>query len=429
MIDRSPSLYLASGEAKVSSLSKEIVAIAREFSFPACAKRDHHRNLRGRKRKLLIRRYEKRCALCGRLESPSIRLQLHHIGPWSEGGPSDENNLIPLCSDTCHPFADLGVWTRSYLWELSNAPAAFLPWKCASPVTEEGFREQLLHIRNSSSPWQKRIEHLLLLWGRLSRSHHMLIHRRVELWARIAWDISAILTTYGPAGDSVLWRQRNLRVPLNRFIGINLGCKARAAVNRILSNMNPFVERELHFGISHSIGVHLRSVGYHQKALADFTHNCRELLTYPEHAIPDPSWRAYLLTAHCTDLVRAHPFNGVSSRSKRSQQLAEKAVRWVADGDSEHSYLDTRLREIEVQIYSDNCHSGLKHLAQIWDSLDYAEPILKVIGLKLRLVALLRVDALKDAENAYREAKVLAEKEQLADQVRKLDSLWAGLRG
>ncbi len=44
-----------------------------------------------------------RCSACGR----AGRLELHHVVPWSAGGPDTPENLTPLCRP-CH-FAEHGV--------------------------------------------------------------------------------------------------------------------------------------------------------------------------------------------------------------------------------------------------------------------------------------------------------------------------------
>lgn len=51
----------------------------------------------------VLKRDRLRCRLCGR--SPNdyvdVELHLHHVVPWGEGGLTEEDNLIAICS-TCH---------------------------------------------------------------------------------------------------------------------------------------------------------------------------------------------------------------------------------------------------------------------------------------------------------------------------------------
>jgi hypothetical protein len=55
----------------------------------------------------IIKRDEFKCKMCGR--SPKnyvdIELHVHHILPWGQGGITEEDNLITLCS-TCHEGLD-----------------------------------------------------------------------------------------------------------------------------------------------------------------------------------------------------------------------------------------------------------------------------------------------------------------------------------
>lgn len=51
----------------------------------------------------ILDRDKRRCKICGNRpdNNEHVELHLHHIIPYSEGGLTDENNLITLCH-TCH---------------------------------------------------------------------------------------------------------------------------------------------------------------------------------------------------------------------------------------------------------------------------------------------------------------------------------------
>lgn len=56
-----------------------------------------------------------RCRICGVSESDNIhvRLEVHHIKPWEEGGLSDPENLITLCN-LCH--SGIAIVDREFLY-------------------------------------------------------------------------------------------------------------------------------------------------------------------------------------------------------------------------------------------------------------------------------------------------------------------------
>jgi len=64
----------------------------------------------------IFRRDNFRCRICGVCENDNIhvRLEVHHIKPWEEGGLSDPENLITLCS-LCH--SGINVVDREYLYK------------------------------------------------------------------------------------------------------------------------------------------------------------------------------------------------------------------------------------------------------------------------------------------------------------------------
>ena len=51
----------------------------------------------------ILKRDNYRCRICGRRpdDNVDIELHVHHVRPWGEGGLTEEENLITLCS-TCH---------------------------------------------------------------------------------------------------------------------------------------------------------------------------------------------------------------------------------------------------------------------------------------------------------------------------------------
>lgn len=57
-----------------------------------------------------------RCRICGVSEEDNIhvRLEVHHIKPWEEGGLSDPENLITLCS-LCH--SGIAMVNREFLYK------------------------------------------------------------------------------------------------------------------------------------------------------------------------------------------------------------------------------------------------------------------------------------------------------------------------
>jgi hypothetical protein len=56
-----------------------------------------------KKRMRILKRDGYRCRICGRRATDyvDIKLHVHHIRPWTEGGLTEDANLITLCH-TCH---------------------------------------------------------------------------------------------------------------------------------------------------------------------------------------------------------------------------------------------------------------------------------------------------------------------------------------
>jgi len=70
---------------------------------------------RPRLRMEILKRDDFRCRICGRRadDHSDIELHVHHIRPWADGGLTEVQNLITLCS-TCHhglnPHGDKGLF-------------------------------------------------------------------------------------------------------------------------------------------------------------------------------------------------------------------------------------------------------------------------------------------------------------------------------
>jgi hypothetical protein len=57
---------------------------------------------------MILKRDNYQCRICGASPDDSlhVRIEVHHIRPWSEGGISLPDNLITLCKE-CHEGAKL----------------------------------------------------------------------------------------------------------------------------------------------------------------------------------------------------------------------------------------------------------------------------------------------------------------------------------
>lgn len=117
---------------------------------------------KGELRMQIFNRDNYRCKICGSSENDSVhvRLEVHHIKPWSEGGLTFSDNLIALCS-SCHlgasqinrdmlynkiglsfPKAEYEIYGENRLWnEIQNISARYL--KSNSVI---------LRAKNSSKP-------------------------------------------------------------------------------------------------------------------------------------------------------------------------------------------------------------------------------------------------------------------------------------
>ena len=73
-------------------------------SLPQSAK---NRAPNAKLRMQVLKRDDYRCRICGRRASDytDIELHVHHIRPWSFGGPTQPDNLLTLCN-TCHRGLD-----------------------------------------------------------------------------------------------------------------------------------------------------------------------------------------------------------------------------------------------------------------------------------------------------------------------------------
>lgn len=75
--------------------------------FDPDAREVRHRRPRPRQKALILKRDEDRCQVCHRQSSNDgdIRLELHHIRPFSMGGLTIDENLITVCNE-CHNSFD-----------------------------------------------------------------------------------------------------------------------------------------------------------------------------------------------------------------------------------------------------------------------------------------------------------------------------------
>jgi hypothetical protein len=67
-----------------------------------------------RKQRRALRALYRTCAF-GECDVPFDRCEIHHIVPWEQGGPTDLQNLIPICSRHHHIVHDFG-------WQLDLSP-------------------------------------------------------------------------------------------------------------------------------------------------------------------------------------------------------------------------------------------------------------------------------------------------------------------
>jgi hypothetical protein len=60
-----------------------------------------------KRRMAVLNRDGRRCKICGRRpdDHEDLELRVHHVRPWSEGGLTEEQNLVTLCH-TCHNGLD-----------------------------------------------------------------------------------------------------------------------------------------------------------------------------------------------------------------------------------------------------------------------------------------------------------------------------------
>ena len=73
------------------------------LSYETLTKKDKQRYARGNYRMEIFQRDNHKCKICGTCpdDNVHVKLEIHHIKPWEEGGFSTPENLITLCS-TCH---------------------------------------------------------------------------------------------------------------------------------------------------------------------------------------------------------------------------------------------------------------------------------------------------------------------------------------
>ena len=85
------------------------------ISYDSLNKPYTKRYARGVLRMEVFKRDSFRCRICGKSEddNPDVRLEVHHIQPWSEGGLTYPGNLITLCLN-CHD--GISIVDRQFLY-------------------------------------------------------------------------------------------------------------------------------------------------------------------------------------------------------------------------------------------------------------------------------------------------------------------------
>lgn len=96
------------------------------IDFSSLENKNKQRYARGDLRMLILDRDKYQCRICGASpdDNVHIRLEVHHIRPWSEGGISLPDNLITLCI-SCHEGAamiDRNVLYNKIGLRFSNLP-------------------------------------------------------------------------------------------------------------------------------------------------------------------------------------------------------------------------------------------------------------------------------------------------------------------
>lgn len=423
-----PSLWIAARERPLRRLVNSVGTPLDELALESCllpttATRDRLRQVNDRARSRIIRRHNNQCAICRGKQSS---LDVHHIFHHACGGKTEEDNLIPLC-EVCHNFAHLGVWPTTFLQELVANPGTNRAAVADSARNEDQIRAMLHDTVHGRCEWQQRVRRLLDLWDWSARLRPPALVRQLELTARIQWELSNVLTTYGPSGENVPFR--NMETPLNRLIGLGLAERG-LKIASFLEREHKHLGRDLRTGIIHSLCVHHRSSGRHGMALTKFRRWCREL-EQPEQAkrlIKDSAWRAYLLSAYGLDLVRQGRFCDNTHTAKRGMEILDKCVSWVRNGGDRHAYVDAVLRQAESRIYAGRTDEGLRLLDQE-DALIKADardvPIICSVHHKLLMVGLARNGEIRAAERAFAIAMAAARGNSLSDQERKLQRLHA----
>ena len=394
-----------------------------QFCLP-CWHADRRRVYRGRIRERILNHFQHRCAICNRhVSNLNHWLEIHHIWPHYSGGPSDEQNGLPLCRDLCHPLADQGAWSPEYLLDLVREPVVRrvdqLPRFAPSDL-----RDSILAVdadnRTVGLPWDARIRHLIDQWTMISQNHRTLgLESHLMLSAHVLWAISKVITTYAPHEDRAMpwWRGA---MPPSRITGIVLADRARRLIRKLSpgSDMEPLV-----LGITHTLSVHYRSQGKYRQARDQYRRNARTLLDrdLATAIVVDPAQRAYLLTAYCVDQAQLGQANARNS--------IETAIQWARESEDLHSVADTIVRAAEVELRLGDPVACLDRLERRsiegcgWDLINADEPIVRAIAHKVAGQACVANTDLSKGLQHYDEAIELATQNGLEDQRAKVEIL------
>ncbi len=391
--------------------------------FIPCVNRDPIRTYRGNLRSIVLKAFNNRCAICCRhqdeLENP---LQIHHIFPWASGGNSVIENAIPLCHDICHPIADLMAWSPEYLYDISRQARGerlnqLIYSSMKQPVEQTIFEADADNLSSNLS-WEKRLSKIINSWTIHSQGYSSVPRENfMNISAQLLWSISKILTTLVPEQQSTLsWR--NVSIPRNRVVGINLAEKARSLIKRV-GNLKDHSKADTLIGMTHTISTHYRSFGYYSRAYMKDREYMNILLSDEEcKAVESLPFRAYYLTAYCVDLSEL--------KKEEARYLIQKALKWSLKSEDIHSIADTLVRVSEIELRLNKAEECLRCLEKkhdfgsAWDLINIDAPIVQAIAHKICMRAHAQLNNWPDVVAHYNEAISIAKKEKLEDQKRKI---------
>lgn len=402
--------------------------------FVPCVNRDKNRTFHGVKRNAVLEKFNKRCAICYREEVEIKKpLQIHHIFPYFSGGPTIEENVIPLCYDLCHPLADLGAWSPEYLYEINKSSGRIRIEKIIDLSDSESIESAITKLDadnlNPKLSWDERISKLIDNWTSLSRIHAFLDKERfIELSAKLIWSISKVITTYVPEKNTnIYWRK--LILPFNRIVGIYLAEKARILISRFLKNN--LSNTGLIMGMTRTISTHYRSSAlknsydylYYKRALNKDKKYMKLLLEDgdAELGILNHATRAYYLIAYCIDLAEL--------KRPEARSLINKIFMWARNSGSLHSISDTLSSISEIELRLGNPYECInvfekKYDSQTgWELIQKDIPIVQVKSHKILMQAYAMIGNMRDYHNHFISGYNIAIAEKLEDQKRKIESL------